>query len=150
MMNTYEDVINAVFYAIEEDRGTQAIQLLYNDAQLQRSDMAKVIDQLINYHEQQMTMELEQVDQNYTESLEFLSAIFVAFLTIAIAIVIMVIVMRSIFRSINNVTTVMDSVGTVSMSALPRVGVKSNDEIGLIGEAFNRMAETLEKLAQFQ
>lgn len=51
-------------------------------------------------------------------------------------------------KSLNNISKVMTHINYDDLTSLPRVDVKTEDEIGEIGAAFNRMAASLEQASQ--
>jgi two-component system, chemotaxis family, sensor kinase CheA len=70
--------------------------------------------------------------------------VFLAILTIALAVAIGFTISRRITRSINQITRVIKTVSSDEQVALPRVQVDSHDEIADIATAFNGMAQSLE------
>lgn len=146
MVDSYERVAEQTIGLLAEGKHWDAVELLYNDSQEYRDDMLAIIYAMKLEHEAAMAGTMAEIDSSSTRSLVYLLGVFIAFLLILTGT--MTLVVRSIFRSIQQVTDVMDLVGTTDTP--PRVTVRVKDELGRIGEAFNRMAETLERMSAYE
>ena len=146
MVDSYERVAEQTIRLLAEDKHWDAVELLYTDSQQYRDDMLAVIHMMKLEYEAAMAESMEEINHSSSRSLVYLFSVFSAFLIILTGTMTMIV--RSIFRSMRQVTDVMDLVGTTDRPL--RVTVGANDELGRIGEAFNRMAETLERMSGYE
>ncbi|MFD1457619.1 response regulator [Scopulibacillus daqui] len=107
--------------------------------------MTEKADELQNIQVKAVNNKIDQSKKTYNLALKMVSIYIIAGLLAGLFIAVWI--LRSITFNLNKVTSVMSRVSLGESGRLPRIKVNTKDEIGIIGEAFNKMAESIEMQA---
>lgn len=124
---------------------TPLAQIIWSDGGRVLNQMMQVIDELQETEERGMRDALNRSSGTYDLAIKVIYVNVLAVLLIGIGITFFVV--RSITWKLNKVTSVINSAAFGTIDQLPRIELKSKDEIGDIALAFNKMAQSLEEYA---
>lgn len=118
-------------------------KLLWYDMKQNQERIRQIAGLLYNLQDQVMKDELYRSRDTHNLAVK----ITYTYVTIAlfVGLIIVVTLIRGITRNLNRVASVMTKASSSQGDHLPRIEVTSKDEIGVIAEAFNGMAQSLEK-----
>lgn len=143
LYETYDAMEQQIITLKRVDKQAEYEKLLWYDAKQLRERMLQTLDLLQTIQEQNMKDELYRTRQTYNFAVKMVYTYVIIGLLIGIGLSVWLI--RSMTRNLNKVTSVMTSVAYSNGTRLPRIEMKSKDEIGVIAEAFNEMAQALEQ-----
>ncbi|MGE8081123.1 response regulator [Peribacillus loiseleuriae] len=135
--------IEADIKRLENDGEKQkAMELFWFDSWNIINAMVVASDDLHSIQEKSVETELKRSSDTYDLAVKLISTYaIIGFFTF---IFLMIWILGGITKNLNHVTSVMTGVIFGSAEKLPRIEVKSKDEIGAISVAFNEMAEAIE------
>lgn len=116
---------------------------------LMNQELNPVRDDLLAKMEQIKKMQESVLDEAYnraSEQYQFIRSVAISFIVLGLlaGLLIAAWVIRGISKNLQGITSVISSVSFATIDKLPRIPVKTKDEIGNIARAFNEMAESLE------
>ncbi|QAU27008.1 response regulator [Heyndrickxia coagulans] len=117
-----------------------------SDYQTKRSHLTGYITDFKNFQENLMSKAMKNASQLEKNLLQMI--VVSSGLMIAVMLFIAYWIVSGTAKSLNNISKVMTHINYDDLTSLPRVDVKTEDEIGEIGAAFNRMAASLEQASQ--
>lgn len=118
------------------------ISSLMNDQREKRTKVIRTMDDFKDYQEGVMKDTLKNSKQTYEDMIGFI--IFAVILSILVISITMAWMMRSTSKDLQSITKVIKNIDFKNLSVIPRVPVRTKDEIGDIARSFNDMAESLE------
>ena len=127
---------------VEITKETKDAEERWDKLEKTNSDLLESIEEFISYQENRMEEALNRANEKYDHL-----CLVVVLLTITSCGLIGLIgywVVRSTTKDLKQITTVLEEIDLNDPSTLHRLEVKTNDEIGLIAEAFNNMSMSLE------
>lgn len=131
-----------IIQAVEAGKSSGELRSLMNDQRDKRTQVISTIDAFKSYQEQLMQEALKKANDTYGSMIQFIViAVGISILVIAATVIWMV---RSTSKNLETITKVIKNVKLSDLSILPRIKVKSDDEIGDIAKSFNEMAGSLE------
>ena len=104
------------------------------------------IEKFKDYQEGLMDSALNEAYETYDAIIQFI--IFSVGLVIIVITIAMIWMIRSTIKDLRSITSVIEKIDFNYLTDLPRIHVKTNDEIGDIAQAFNEMATSLEEFYQ--
>ncbi|WP_332693721.1 ATP-binding protein [Halalkalibacter lacteus] len=142
----YDDMIQNVSSLVITGNEVDARSYLLEENQDLRRDIIHEIDVFAAFEEEAMTTALSESEEAYQNTVLFL----VVFIGIALIVITLITysIVKGISKRINSVSRVMTNVSTHSTRHLPRIDVKTKDEIGDIASAYNVMADSLETISK--
>ncbi|GAE24687.1 signal transduction histidine kinase [Halalkalibacter wakoensis JCM 9140] len=146
LSNAYDDMIETVISLALSNNVEEATNHLLSDNQELRRAMIAEVDVFVELEETKMLSRLAEAEMAYENSVRFL-VIFTVISLILMAIITYLII-KNINSSINSVRKVITSVNEHSLEELPRIEIKSKDEVADIAIAYNTMADSLEKISK--
>ncbi|WP_237342367.1 HAMP domain-containing protein [Heyndrickxia coagulans] len=117
-----------------------------SDYQTKRSHLTAYITDFKNFQENLMSKAMKNASQLEKTLLQMI--VVSSGLMIAVMLLIAYWIVSGTGKSLNNISKVMTHINYDDLTSLPRVDVTTDDEIGEIGAAFNRMAASLEQASQ--
>lgn len=144
--DSYEDIAGKVIELTKAGRRDEASQLMLYDVMNVRQELFLTTDQLAQFQKKLMESAFTKYQDRYDLSLKLIYLIVTISLLLGILITIWVI--KSLTRSLREVTKVIQSVEKYNTDKLPRIPIRTDDEIGEISIAFNGMAQSLEEHAK--
>lgn len=127
-------------------RKTEASQVIVEGAPT-RAQILKLIKELKDIDDKAMDEVQRSAVTAYNQALEFL--FFSLLLTLLVGAGITVWITQRVTRDIEKVTAVMNRFSSIQEHVdLPRIDIRSKDEVGEIAAAFNEMAQSLEEHAR--
>ncbi|MGO0059156.1 response regulator [Brevibacillus fluminis] len=139
----YEQKADDVIELVKAGKKEQAVALVNGAMRTERDDMFEKMDELKAMQETLMDEAYASAKEKY----DFIRMIAFAFTILGalVGLIIAAWVIRGISRSLREIASVITSVAFNNVKNLPRMQVKTKDEIGEIARAYNEMAETLEE-----
>ncbi|MFC7394633.1 response regulator [Scopulibacillus cellulosilyticus] len=126
----------------KEGKTKELTQLYWYKSSRVRAEMTQIANELQRIQERAVNDKIEQSKHTYHLAVKIISIYVIVGLLAGI--IITVWILRNITVNLNRVTSVMARVSLGKNGRLPRIKIKSKDEIGTIAAAFNEMAESLE------
>lgn len=127
----------------DEGREQEAMERFWFDNWRIIDAMIIASDELHTIQEKSVGSELKRSSDIYNLALKLITSFaIIGFLTFLFLILLVV---RSITNNLNKVTDVMTNIEFVGNEKLPRIEVKTKDEIGDISSAYNKMASAIEE-----
>ncbi|KEO82400.1 response regulator [Tumebacillus flagellatus] len=139
---------NRLIDMVRAGQTDDASALLQGQVQTERIAMFDTVDKLRSVQEQRMDTALQDATRAYTLASRW--TVFLIVFSLLVGGFVAVGVVRGTTRSLRQVTSVITAVTEGSKENLPRIAVKTNDEVGDISRAFNAMAEALEEHARHE
>lgn len=141
--NEYYDYLDQVIHMLRDARYVEALQMVSTDMDTIRQQLDHDILQFKSIQESEMEATLTQA----SDRLQLFVIITFALVAVLLlcSLVIAVWSVRRLRDSLQRVVGVLNTVKYSEQEALPRITVEADDEIGRIAEAFNVMADSLEK-----
>ncbi|HWO98318.1 MAG TPA: response regulator [Bacillus sp. (in: firmicutes)] len=121
-------------------------KLLWYEMKQNQERIRQIAGLLYNLQDQRMKDELYRSRDTHSLAVK-MTYTYVA-IALFIGLLIAVTLIKSMTRNLNRVASVMTKASYSQVDQLPRIEVTSKDEIGAIAEAFNEMAQSLEKHAK--
>ncbi|MGI5912769.1 MAG: response regulator [Syntrophomonadaceae bacterium] len=142
----YLNYIQHVIDLAQDNKLEQARELIINNPN-PRYELSSLVDGELKYYEEK---KMNNALNNSMDSLYRSLIIFViaAGFSVGLGIIIMVLIIRSVTHDLKQVSAAMSEIAAYEdNSNLPRIKVRTNDEIGEICNVFNIMATSLEEHA---
>jgi two-component system chemotaxis sensor kinase CheA len=118
------------------------ISNLMDDQREKRTKVISTMDEFKDYQEGVMNDTLNNSKQTYEDMISFITfAVILLILVISVTVVWMI---RSTSKDLQSITKVIKNIDYKNLSVIPRVPVRTSDEIGDIARSFNDMADSLE------
>jgi len=143
--HSYVRHIDNAIALMKEDHKEQAVQLHNNETETIRINLFQALTNFKTLEESSMEDSLQESSNTYKITVRFIMIL--VGLTVLAGIAIATGVFRSLTSSLEMIVTVMKRVERSERTNLPRIHIKTNDELGSITEAFNQMAVALETSA---
>ncbi|QHT61053.1 response regulator [Paenibacillus lycopersici] len=140
---------NTVLQFLQDDNKSSARQWYNQHTEPLRSTLFSNLNQFNSLQEQEMDQALKKSSDRYMLTIRAVSLLVVA--TFLGGAFVAVWVFRSVVRSLSRIIAVMNQASFAEHNdRLPRIELKTEDEIASIGHAYNVMAGSLERHAQEQ
>ncbi|PLT28897.1 hybrid sensor histidine kinase/response regulator [Peribacillus deserti] len=139
----YSEMESNIAGQLQNKASKSELQAIYNQEQASRDNLFLKIDEFKVYQESLMKETLADSTKKYDQLIWTVTAVIVLALILIVAVMLWVI--RSTVSNINSITKVMNNVDYTNLSEIPRIQVKTKDEIGDIAVAFNSMAASIEE-----
>jgi two-component system chemotaxis sensor kinase CheA len=143
MSNIHAEMDKEMDGLIKEGKIEEVTKLYWGGGREVREEMIEVSNQLYTMQNEIFAEGLNQSSSSYSV-VDETTKYYVIFDFILGGIVLLFL-LRNVTGRLNKVSSVMGEVNFDSLDKLPRIEVLSKDEISKIAEAFNEMAQTLEK-----
>ncbi|PEJ31378.1 hybrid sensor histidine kinase/response regulator [Peribacillus butanolivorans] len=143
---SYSITETEIIQNIQEENSSENISRLMRDQREKRTKVISAMDDFKDYQEGVMKETLRNSKQTYEDMISF--TIFAVILSILVISVTMVWMIRSTSKDLQSITKVIKNIDFKNLSVVPRISVRTKDEIGDIARSFNDMAESLEAYNQ--
>ena len=127
---------------IKSGNSSDNLSSLMDDQREKRTKVISTMDEFKDYQEGVMKDTLSNSKQTYEDMIGFV--IFAVILSILVISVTVVWMIRSTSKDLQSITKVIKNIDFKNLSVIPRIPVRTTDEIGDIAKSFNDMAESLE------
>ncbi|MBP1993994.1 ATP-binding protein [Paenibacillus eucommiae] len=138
----YSDVVKQLIVNMTEGNSQAASYLFINAAQESRNALNQSLKDFKDFQENLMNEAQQRSKDIYSKMLLIIGLTAVTSLIIGTGVALWLI--NSTSKSLNQVANVMNNVDFNTADHLPRLQIKTNDEIGKIAMSFNEMASSLE------
>jgi two-component system chemotaxis sensor kinase CheA len=147
LYNTYQENQKQIINWVKEGKREDAHNLLLGDSWEVRNELTKLLAEITMYEENAMTTALIQSkEKNRNAVIMFSLFVLVGILTGGS---IAALLIRNITGNMSRLTTAMKKLTLYEdKTSLPRLEIKTRDEIGEIAETFNSMVTALESFAK--
>jgi two-component system chemotaxis sensor kinase CheA len=139
---TYSDAVKEITRTYNIGGRTVSPTFMINATQANRDQLIQGLSDFKTLQENFAEEAQQRSDLMYNRMLYITSIIALSAFIIGIAVTVWVI--KGTTKSLKQVSEVMDSIDFSTTEKLPRIDVRSDDEIGTIAQSFNKMAESLE------
>ncbi len=144
----YDRLADSIINAVKAGNDVEMIRpMLFDGAQI-RTDITRELDKLQNTEEIAIKSELNHSLDVYTTAIRTIYACIILGILLAIAITVWVV--EGITGNLNKVTTILKNAVAGKLDYLPRLHITSQDEVGEIAVAFNKMADVIDAQAEFE
>lgn len=143
LLNSLREIEAEISQLNSEGKHQEAMELFWFDSWNIIDAMDKAAGDLQKIQEKSVETELKRSSDTY--NLAVILIVVYAIIGFLAFIFLLIWIMRSMTKNLNHVTSIMTSVTFESAEKLPRIEVKSKDEIGAISVAYNRMAQEIEE-----
>lgn len=131
-----------IIQKIKSENSSDNLSSLMDDQREKRTKVISTMDEFKDYQEGVMKDTLSNSKQTYEDMIGFV--IFAVILSILVISVTVVWMIRSTSKDLQSITKVIENIDYKNLSVIPRIPVRTTDEIGEIAKSFNDMAESLE------
>ena len=139
---TYSVVEEQVLQGLDSNAPLSEMNALMNSQNQKRTEVIESIDKFVAYQEGLMDTALHDATATYNDLIQFIIiAVSVSILIIAATIIWMI---KTTSTNLQSITKVINQIDFQDLANIPRIPVKTNDEIGDIASSFNEMAVSLE------
>ena len=139
---SYSTVEEQVLRGIESKDSETEMNALLASQNDKRAVVIESIDEFVEYQENLMDTALQDATATYNDLIQFIIiAVSLSILVIAATIIWMI---KSTSANLQSITKVINQIDFQDLANIPRIPVKTNDEIGDIASSFNEMAVSLE------
>ncbi|WP_110926592.1 response regulator [Bacillus massiliglaciei] len=139
---TYGITQSAIIQSIQSNEESGDLSALMNEQKDKRTKVIEALENFKDYQENIMNETLADSEKSYSNLMLF-TAITVLFSIVIISAIILW-MMRSTSRDLRSITGVIQNIDYSDLTELPRIKVRTEDEIGEIAKSFNEMASSLE------
>ena len=146
--DTFQTVVQQMITMKKLDRETEIQPELLDEVKLTRERMLQISSLLLGLQEQEMKNELLRSKETYNLAVTMIYIYLAVTLIVGIGLILWII--RGMTKNLHHVTTVLESVNNHSIDQLPRIEVSTEDEIGSIAVAFNKMVTKLEEHSKLE
>lgn len=143
---SYSITETEIIQNIQEENSSENISRLMRDQREKRTKVISAMDDFKDFQEGIMKETLRNSKQTYEDMISF--TIFAVILSILVISVTMVWMIRKTSKDLQSITKVIKNIDFKNLSVVPRISVRTKDEIGDIARSFNDMAESLEAYNQ--
>jgi two-component system chemotaxis sensor kinase CheA len=140
--NDYNDMVQTVLSLVSTDDYIVATNYLINENEQLRRGMIEEVDLFAEQEQLLLIDRLTDSEAGYRSAITYL--VILTIISLGVVATITYSIVKNISSSINSVRKVITSVRSHPLDRLPRIEVKSKDEIGEIAIAYNNMADSLE------
>lgn len=139
---TYSITEAQIIQNIQSKNPTTDICELMDDQRDKRTKVISTMGAFKNYQESVMNDTLSNAKQTYEDMINFtIFAVILSILVISLTVAWMI---RSTSKDLQSITKVINNIDFKNLSVVPRIPIRTNDEIGDIARSFNEMAVSLE------
>ncbi|MFJ7978210.1 response regulator [Peribacillus sp. NPDC096379] len=131
-----------IIYALEQGKSASDLNVLMDEQRDKRLKVTSSIEKFKDFQEGLMNEALKEANETYNAIMRFI--IISVGLVIIVITITMIWLIRSTIKDLRSITSIMKKVDFNYLTDLPRIHVKTKDEIGDIAQAFNEMAASLE------
>ncbi len=146
--DSYQTIVLQMITMKKLDSKVEIQPELINEVKLTRERMLQISNLLLGLQEQEMKNELFRSRETYNWAVTIIYIYLVVALSVGIGIMLWII--RGLTKNLHHVTTVLESVNNHNLDQLPRIEVRTKDEIGSIAVAFNKMVTQLEEHSKLE
>ena len=146
--DSYQTVVQQMITMKKLDHETEIQPELLDEVKLTRERMLQISSLLLGLQEQEMKNELLRSKETYNWAVTMIYIYLAVTLIVGIGLILWII--RGMTKNLHHVTTVLESVNNHSIDQLPRIEVSTEDEIGSIAVAFNKMVTKLEEHSKLE
>ncbi|MBA9028795.1 response regulator [Peribacillus huizhouensis] len=139
---SYSITETEIIYALEQGKSASDINTLMAQQRDKRLKVTSSIEEFKVYQEGLMNEALKEAYETYDAIIQFI--IFSVGLVIIFITIAMIWMIRSTTKNLRSITSIMKKIDFNYLTDLPRIHVKTKDEIGDIAQAYNEMAASLE------
>lgn len=143
---SFEVIEDKVISLVSEEKHDEARKLMLDEANQIRSKLFSTIDELIISQENLMELSLHDASKIYHRTVQ--DGLIIMIISIFIALGVTIWTIKSTTQSLKNIINVFSTIDPSNTKNLPRLDISSQDEIGEISLAFNKIASSLEKHAR--
>jgi len=131
---------------ISASKSAGSLTDLMADQSSKRLKVMESIEDFKEYQESLMNTALSDATTTYNDLISFITiAVSLSIFVIAVTVIWMI---KSTSNNLQSITQVIKQIDFKNLSKLPRITIKTNDEIGEIAQSFNEMARSLETYNQ--
>ncbi|QQE75088.1 MCP four helix bundle domain-containing protein [Brevibacillus composti] len=139
----YVQLSRDVIEKVEAGEKAEAVLIVGRDLNMQKDALFLSLEEIQEFQE-------SLLDEAYDRSLEEYAytkslTLYFIFFCILVGVAVTLWVIHGISQKLTGITSIISTVVSRSAEKFPRIPVTSQDEIGDIGKAFNKMAATLEE-----
>ena len=135
-----------IIYALEQGKVASDLNAHMVEQRDKRLKVMSSIEKFKDYQEGLMDSALNEAYETYDAIIQFI--IISVGLVIIVITITMIWMIRSTIKDLRSITSIMKKIDFNYLTDLPRIHVKTKDEIGDIAQAFNEMATSLEESYQ--
>lgn len=143
---SYSQVESEIIQSIQGKDTSKDLSFLMEEQRDKRSDVINTVEEFKDYQEGVMNDTLATAKETYDNMLNF--TIFAVILSILLVSAIIAWMIRSTSKDLQSITKVIKEIDFRNLSEIPRIPVRTQDEIGDIARSFNEMAASLETYNQ--
>lgn len=143
----YEDHAHAVLQAIQDGGQERLARMLVAEDE----SLGRLMGHIRNYVDY-VDAEMADVNARTERQLQIarLSVLLLFFLIVALSGAAVVFLIRKVFDSLGSIVSVMNNMALGSEESIQRLQVNSDDELGAVATAYNRLADTLERHIRYE
>jgi two-component system chemotaxis sensor kinase CheA len=137
------EIKNRFVELVQEESISEATQLLMQDGKETQINLFQAVENTAQFHEKAMELALAESYEQYNTTLNLMIVLGLIGLILGIAVAVSI--TRSVTLGLRSVSTVMSSFAQGGNEGPTRLQSTTNDEIGKVAVAFNKMAQTIEQ-----
>ena len=146
--DSYQTIVQQIITMKKLDGKVEIQPELIDEVKLTRERMLQISNLLLGLQEQEMKNELLRSRETYHWAVTTIYIYLAIALSVGIGLILWII--RGLTKNLHHVTTVLESVHNHKMDQLPRIEVRTKDEIGSIAVAYNKMVVQLEEHSKLE
>jgi len=145
LYDNYQEVVKETVSYFEQGESQDLVTNLSGKEEEMYLALATTVEEFMGLQERLMNEALERSQASSARMMRMLMVFFVVYLVLAIGISVWI--LRSMIGNIAKLSRVISSAADKT-SDMPRIDIDSRDELGIIAEAYNRMAAGIENYAK--
>lgn len=141
----YQQVVIETTSYIQQGQSRELVNRLSDKEEALHSRISATVEEFRTLQEELMNEALDRSQASSVRMIRMLALFFILYLALSIGIAAWI--LRSMIGNISQVSSVISSAAD-QRTDMPRIKIDSRDELGVIAEAYNKMAEGIENLSR--